>query len=64
MSTLNEPNYCRACAALLWPTPPGHISNAHYTGKDGTRVRMNVGAHQEKEKNEKTGRRRENTGQF
>ena len=28
------------------------------TGKDGTRVRINVAAHQEKEKNEKTGKRR------
>ena len=34
-------------------TPPGHISSAHRTGKDGYRVGMNVAPHQEK-KNEET----------
>ena len=46
-----------AGAALQQPTPPGHISSAHYTGKDGARVRINVGGHQEKEKNENASKR-------
>ena len=36
-------------------TFPAHTEQ---TGKDGTRVRMNVAAYQEKEKNEKTGKKR------
>ena len=49
-----------AGAALHCLAPPGHISSAHRAGKDGARVGMNVTAHQEKEKNEKTktGKRR------
>ena len=49
-----------ASAALHRLAPPGHISSAHRAGKDGSRVGMNVTAHQEKEKNEetKTGKRR------
>ena len=35
-------------------TFPAHAKQ----GKTGTRVRMNVAAHQEKEKNEKTGKRK------
>ena len=46
-----------AGAALHQPVPSGHIFSAHWTGKDRARVRMNVGAYQEKEKNEKTGKR-------
>ena len=46
-----------AGAALDGPTYPGHISSIHRTGKDGTRIRMNVVAQQKKEKNEKTGER-------
>ena len=34
--------------------PIVHISCAHRARKDGSRVGMNVTAHQEKEKNEKT----------
>ena len=44
-------------AALHQPDPPGHISSAHRTGKDG--ARMNVAAHQEKNKNEKNESKRE-----
>ena len=61
MSTKNP---IRACVALHKPTPPGHISSAHGARKNGTKVRMNVAAHHEKGKNEKTGRRREKTGRF
>ena len=43
-----------ASAALHRLAPPGHISSAHRARKDGARVGMNVTAHQEKEKNEKT----------
>ena len=47
-----------AGAALHGLAPPVHISSA---GKDGASVRINVTAHQEKEKNEevKKGRREE-----
>ena len=49
-----------AGAALHQLAPPGHISSAHRSGKDGARVGINVTAHQEKKKNEetKTGKRR------
>ena len=43
------------------PIPPDHISSAHLAGKDGARVRMNIVAHQEKEKNEETKMGREET---
>ena len=39
----------KAGAALHRPTPPGHISSAHCTEKDGARVRINATTHQEKE---------------
>ena len=41
-----------AGAALHRPTPPGHISSTHLTGKDRAKVRMNIAAYQEKKKNE------------
>ena len=50
-------NPFEAGAALHQPSPPSHISSARSTGKDGTRVRMNVATHQKKEMNEKTGKK-------
>ena len=41
--------------------PPGHISSAHRAGKHGVRVEMNVTAHQEKNKETKTGKRKQAT---
>ena len=62
MSTLDGTIWSKCSIALTYP--PGHISSAHRAGKDGARVWMNVTAHQEKEKNKetKTGRRKEKTG--
>ena len=51
-------NLIRASAALHCPTPPGHISSAHQTGKAKTKVWMNVATHQENEKNEITVKRK------
>ena len=48
-----------ASAELHRPTPPGHISSAHSTGKDEATVRMNVAVYQEKKDNENTGKRAE-----
>ena len=49
-------------AALHWLAPPGHISSAHRTGKDGARVGMNITAHQQKKNKEtKTGKRKQAT---
>ena len=47
-----------AGAALHESTPPGHIFSPHGTGKDEAKIRTNVAAHQEKEKNEKMGKRK------
>ena len=57
MSTLDGPIWSRCSIA-----PPGHISSAHRTRKDGARVGINATAHQKK-KNEgtKTGKRKQVT---
>ena len=47
-----------AGAALHRPIPQGHIISAHSAEKDWARVRMNAAAHQDKENNEKTGKRK------
>ena len=44
----------KAGAALHRPTPPNHISSAHRTGKDRTRVRINAVAHQKTNENKNT----------
>ena len=52
VSTLDEPTWSKYSIALT--TPPGHISSAHGARIDGSRVGMNVIAHQEMKKNEET----------
>ena len=44
VSTLDEPIWSKYSIALT--TPPGHISSAHGARIDGSRVGMNVIAHQ------------------
>ena len=56
MSTLNEPNWSMCSIALTYPTRSYFLRTLH--GQDGTRIRMKVATHQEKEKNEKTGKRK------
>ena len=48
--------------ALTYPTRL-HFQHT-LNGKDGTRVRMNVAAHQEKEKNKKMGKRKAGEGRL
>ena len=48
MGSLDGPIWSNCSIALIY------LSSAHQTGKDGFRARMNVAAHQEKEKNEET----------
>ena len=59
VSTLDGLIWSRCSIALTCPAR-SHIQCTHRARKDGTRVRMNVTAHQEKEKNEQTkkGRRK------
>ena len=44
--------------ALHPPTLSGRITSAHQAGKEGARMRINVAAHREKKKKEKTGKRK------
>ena len=56
MSTLNKPNWSMCSIALTYPAR-SHLQrtlNRERRDKD----RMNVATHQEKEKNEKTGKRK------
>ena len=61
MSTLDGP--FGGSAALHRFVPPGHVSSAHKARKDEASVEMNVTAHQEKEKNEKTKKGKRGAGQ-
>ena len=56
MSTLNEPIWSMCSIALTYLTRS--CIQHTLTRKKRARIRMNVSAHQEKEKNEKTGKRK------
>ena len=56
MSTLNEPNWSMCSIALNYPAR-SHFQRTLNRERQG-RVKMNVAAHQEKDKNEKTGKRK------